>query len=232
MLRTPVLVSSLTKYLIRFASSSAITKADLGALSSSISSDDTNIQTPQNIAVALCIQRYPHLSPEMSKLESDYSDLIEKSETAESYLSDHELRIKRELQTTQQKPKEIATSTTKSPSTSAAIAVETAQDFEDKMNKEFKQFQFALRQTDDDKTNNIKSQNRKLDQNLLLIVQRKNEKNGKDEWIFPQKLYEGEKSLRMTADQVPSICGNLNVQILGNAPWAWYKSSDKTDPIK
>jgi hypothetical protein len=49
------------------------------------------------IKVALCIQRYVHLSPEMDPLEKDYSNLITQLETENSYLSDHELRHKREM---------------------------------------------------------------------------------------------------------------------------------------
>jgi hypothetical protein len=66
----------------------------------------TNVQTPSSstikqdkipqIKVALCIQRYPHLSPEMSELEKDYTNLLGQLETENSYLSDHELRHKTE----------------------------------------------------------------------------------------------------------------------------------------
>jgi len=49
------------------------------------------------IKVALCIQRYAHLSPEMTQLEKDYTNLLAQLETENSYLSDHELRHKREL---------------------------------------------------------------------------------------------------------------------------------------
>jgi hypothetical protein len=49
---------------------------------------------------------------------------------------------------------------------------------------------------EDDKTNNLRSHNRKLDQNLLLIVQQKNSQSNKEEWIFPEKTYDGEPSLR------------------------------------
>ncbi len=49
------------------------------------------------IKVALCIQRYAHLSPEMSQLEKDYTNLLAQLETENSYLSDHELRHKTEL---------------------------------------------------------------------------------------------------------------------------------------
>lgn len=117
--------------------------------------------------------------------------------------------------------------------------VETAVDFEDRLAKEFENFQFMPRQTgetmktdasidhffflslDDDKTNNLRSHHRKLDQNLVLIVKRKD----KDEWIFPEKKVDGEKSLRQVVENLIPTCGNLHVQISGNAPWAVYNSS-------
>ena len=49
------------------------------------------------IKVALCIQRYASLSPEMKPLEKEYSNLLERLETDNSYLSDHELRHKTEM---------------------------------------------------------------------------------------------------------------------------------------
>jgi hypothetical protein len=59
-------------------------------------STNASTKLPQ-IKVALCIQRYPHLSPKMNQLEKDYTDLLRQLEDESSYLSDHELRHKREL---------------------------------------------------------------------------------------------------------------------------------------
>jgi len=190
--------------------------------SSSPSSTKQQQQLPQ-ITVALCIQRYVHLSPEMTKLEKDYSNLITQLEAENSYLSDHELRHKTET--------ELAKQRHNSP-TSAATSiniVETVVDKEDRFVKELESFHFMSRETEDDKSNNIRSHNRKLEQNLLLIVQRKNIQLNKDEWIFPEKTYDGEPSLRVTAEQIASSCGNLVVQISGNTPLAWYKNT--ADPL-
>ncbi len=74
--------------------------------------------------------------------------------------------------------------------------VETVLDLEDRLAKEFKNFQLMPRETEDDKMNNLRSHNRKLDQSLLLIVQQKNSQSNQDEWIFPERNYDGEPSLR------------------------------------
>ncbi len=65
-------------------------------ISSTSSSTIKSEKLPQ-IKVALCIQRYAHLSPEMSQLEKDYTNLVTQLETENSYLSDHELRHKNEM---------------------------------------------------------------------------------------------------------------------------------------
>ena len=59
---------------------------------------------------------------------------------------------------------------------------------------------------EDDKTNNLRSHNRKLDQNLLLVVQQTNSQSNKDEWIFPEKTYDGEPSLRAVSLSYHSNC--------------------------
>ena len=94
--------------------------------------------------------------------------------------------------------REIAKQRQSSATSTAATVniVETAVDLEDRLANEFKNFQFMPRETEDDKNNNLRSHNRKLDQSLLLIVQQKNSQSNKDEWIFPERTYGGEPSLR------------------------------------
>lgn len=211
MLRNSLLVSS--SIVRRLIVANASTNVQTAAAAATIKTD----KQPQ-IKVALCIQRYAHLSPELSQLEKDYSDLMIQLETENSYLSDHELRHKNEV--------EIAKQRQSSPTSTTATMniVETAVDLEDRLAKEFKNFQFMSRETEDDKTNNLRSLNRKLDQNLLLIVQQKNAQSNKDEWVFPEKIYEGETSLRAAAERLVSTCGNLHVQIAGNAPLAYFNN--------
>ncbi|CAF1559113.1 unnamed protein product [Adineta ricciae] len=214
LLRIPSLVSSsiVRRLVIANASTSSQTTAAV-----------TKSEKLPQIKVALCIQRYAHLSPEMAPIEKEYTDLITEVETENSYLSDHELRHKRELELGKQR--QISAT-----STAASVTiVETAVDLEDRLAKDFSNFHFMPRETEDDKTNNLHSHNRKLDDNLLLIVQQKNTQTNKDEWIFPEKNYNGERSLRAAVEQLVTTCGNLHVQIAGNAPLACYKDdADKS----
>ena len=47
-----------------------------------------------------------------------------------------------------------------------------------------------------------------------------------NEWMLPTSDRQEGESMRAAADRaVSQFCGpNLNVQILGNAPWAFYKN--------
>jgi hypothetical protein len=76
----------------RFVIAKASTNVEVSSSSPTIKSE----KLPQ-IKVALCIQRYAHLSPEMNQLEKDYTDLLAQLEVENSYLSDHELRHKSEM---------------------------------------------------------------------------------------------------------------------------------------
>ncbi|UJR26550.1 hypothetical protein I4U23_007873 [Adineta vaga] len=231
MLRTSLRVSSSIARRLVIANASSNSQKSAAAAAAAPSSTTTTTTTNKSnnrpqIKVALCIQRYAHLSPEMTSLEKDYSNLNLQLETENSYLSDHELRHKREVELVKQRqasPTGTATSVN---------IVETAVDLEDRLAKEFSNFQFMSRETEDDKTNNLRSHNRKLDDNLLLIVQQKDNQIDKDEWIFPEKNYDGEPSLRAVIEQLIPTCGNLHVQIAGNAPLACYKNDADTSSKK
>jgi hypothetical protein len=76
----------------RFVIAKASTNVETSSSSPTVKAE----KLPQ-IKVALCIQRYAHLSPEMNQLEKDYTDLLAQLEVENSYLSDHELRHKSEM---------------------------------------------------------------------------------------------------------------------------------------
>jgi hypothetical protein len=89
-------------FLIYLVSSSVarrlvIANASTNVQTSSSSSSTIKSEKLPQIKVALCIQRYAHLSPDMNQLEKDYTNLLTQVETENSYLSDHELRHKSEM---------------------------------------------------------------------------------------------------------------------------------------
>ena len=82
-------------------------------------------------------------------------------------------------------------------------------------------FQAASRITEADKTNDLKSLNRKLGDSLFLVVQR----NRKDcPWQFPQgKLQDDSETLRQGAERVLSrAVGKIGRWFISNAPLAYY----------
>lgn len=88
---------------------------------------------------------------------------------------------------------------------------------------EFSKFVPAPRETEDDKMNNIKSINRKLDDTLIFLC---DHKLGKENiLLLPQaKWIEGE-TLRQTAERIVSekFRSDLKVHFYGNAPIGFYK---------
>jgi large subunit ribosomal protein L46 len=107
-------------------------------------------------------------------------------------------------------------------------SLQTAQDYEDLNQEELTKFKFESRETEDDKSNNLKSFNRKLDDTLMLICGEKVEKT--DVFLLPQaKWVEGE-TLRQTAERIVSekFGEGLKVQFYGHAPCGFYKSKYKT----
>ena len=75
---------------------------------------------------------------------------------------------------------------------SEEIVSESALDFEDRWEKEFKSFQFAERVTPDSEKKNYKNINRIMDKKVILLVKNKQTNT----WEFPIAEWKNEKSLR------------------------------------
>lgn len=102
--------------------------------------------------------------------------------------------------------------------------MQTAQDYEDASNDEFSKFIAAPRETEDDKNNNVKSLNRKLDETLLFVCEQKLDADEK-RLLLPQAKWKEGETLRQTAERiVKETCGtDLKVHFYGNAPVGFYK---------
>jgi len=165
---------------------------------------------------AICVERCPVITVQKTKIEKEYSDLMNSIEFENSKLSDHELRkIREEAMLSQQQKEE-------EEDRGAAEETQTALDLEDKWEAELKTFIPAPRRTSADEANDMQSTSRCLDTSLYLLVRQKIE--GKDHWVMPQTEWEKGESIRQTAERaLNSHCGEIKCTVLGNAPAAVAK---------
>lgn len=100
---------------------------------------------------------------------------------------------------------------------------------------ELQKFTAAPRETEDDKKNNVKSLNRKLEDTLVFLC---DHKLGKENvTLLPQGKWNQGETLRQTAERiVAERCGSdLKVHFYGNAPVGFYRykypASDRKETV-
>ncbi|XP_046417824.1 39S ribosomal protein L46, mitochondrial isoform X1 [Neodiprion fabricii] len=169
-----------------------------------------------DLVSAVCVERHPVISKPLKDIEAKFQHYLDQLEFENSMKSDHELRHK--------KDKEIQEQIKAGTGEIDMDAIkQTAQDFEDASLDELNKFQFASRTTEADKKNDLTSLDRKLDKNLVLLVEQ--QVGEKIFWIPPQGVRKDGETLRQTAERVlKETCGEtLNVKFYGNAPCGFYK---------
>lgn len=177
-----------------------------------------NLSTTNNekwdLLSAVCVERRPVITKPFSQLERKFYTILNEMEAERSHKSNHEIR--RELD------KALA-KTQASDIDSDKTTHQTAQDFEDAAQDEYKKFKFANRTTQADEKNDTTSLDRMLDHSLVLLIKKQ---LGKDlHWIFPQGIHQEGETMRQTAERVlKENCGDqLKTNFLGNAPCGFYK---------
>ncbi|XP_003708195.2 mitochondrial ribosomal protein L46 isoform X2 [Megachile rotundata] len=176
-------------------------------------SSDQNIVVAEkwDLLSAVCLERHPVITKPMKDIEVRYEKMLRQIEFENSILSDFELKKQKEIkQTTKQSDLENIT------------LHQTAQDFEDACDEELRKFQFAPRENETE-DNTIVSLRRKLDKNLLLLVEQKI--GDVSYWIPPQSIRQQSETMIQTARRsLEEFCGNnVKVQFYGNAPIGFYK---------
>ncbi|KAL3278451.1 hypothetical protein HHI36_013772 [Cryptolaemus montrouzieri] len=176
-----------------------------------------NLREKWDIITAVCLERKPIIVPEMNKLEKEFSDYLANLELNNSLKNDFELRNEAE-----QKQLEILKSGAGDIDGEVTLK-QTAQDLIDACREEAAKFKLASCTTADDKTNNIKSLNRKLSKHLVLLT---NQKIGnKTYYLLPQGERQEGESLRQAAERIlKDQCGDgLQALVYSNAPAGFYK---------
>ncbi|KAF2898318.1 hypothetical protein ILUMI_07861 [Ignelater luminosus] len=167
-----------------------------------------------DLITAVCLERKPILTPPLNDLEQNFKSLLSQLEYEHSLKSNHEVRHEHEI-----KQQELL----KKGDTDADIAMkETAQDLLDAWNDELSKFTFGSTITEDDKSNNVKSLNRKLNKHLVLLVKHK---LGKEtHFLLPQRIRQDGEALRQTAERVlQETCPDVKARFYSNAPSGFYK---------
>ncbi|KAL8587149.1 hypothetical protein ACOMHN_026117 [Nucella lapillus] len=169
---------------------------------------------------AVCLQRHPVVTTELTELEQRYKDLMTDLELENSILSDHELHA---LEDKAIAEKRLQAEENEQGEGEVEGARVTALDLEDAWEADAKDFTPAPRITEDDKTDNVRSLDRKLDQSLFLLV--KQTLGDKGHWVFPQGPRLDGESMRQAAERVlQSHCGDgATAQFVGNAPCGFYQ---------
>lgn len=114
-------------------------------------------------------------------------------------------------------------------------SLQSAQDYQDANADELAKFKMMPRDTEDDKTNNLKSHNRKLDDTLMLVCSHAVNKN--EVLLLPQAQWNEGETLRQTAERIvkEKFGSELQVHFYGHAPCGFYKykykPNDKKDSV-
>ncbi|EGI68670.1 PREDICTED: 39S ribosomal protein L46, mitochondrial [Acromyrmex echinatior] len=161
---------------------------------------------------AVCLERHPVIIQSMGEMELKFYNMLKKIEYETSLKSDHELKREKEEQ-----------KKSSSKEDTIETLIQTVQEFEDSSQEELNNFKFASTITKFDEQNVMSTLKRKLNKNLLLLVQQK--VGNSHYWIPPQGIRKEGETMRQTAERVlQDACGaNIKVKFYGNAPIGFYK---------
>ncbi|XP_043254420.1 39S ribosomal protein L46, mitochondrial [Colletes gigas] len=173
-----------------------------------------NIETvgTWDLLSAVCLERHPIITKPMQDIEFRFKELLLQEEYENSLLSDFEIQSKKEGKPTKK------VSTNDNPRT-----YQTAQEYEDATKQELENFKFAPRISEFEEDNKVVSLKRKLDKNLILLVEQS--VGNANFWIPPQSVRKQEETMIQTAHRtVQELCGNdIKVKFYGNAPIGFFQ---------
>ncbi|XP_019722221.1 large ribosomal subunit protein mL46 [Hippocampus comes] len=177
-------------------------------------------RSPWTLMAAVCLQRPPVISADLSLVEQRFARLMQQMELEKSILSEHELRLLEDAERLRRKQADEDEDDDDDERKEQDIVL--TQDLEDEWERKFKTFRPAPRNTDDaDK--DLSSSGRLLSDSLVLLAE---QQVGSDKlWLLPQAQWRPGETLRHTAQRAldslaePTIKANF----LGQAPCGVYK---------
>ncbi|XP_063301701.1 large ribosomal subunit protein mL46 [Pelobates fuscus] len=197
----------------------ALRAARLGCRALTSSSSAGGGRSPWQLHSAVCLKRPAVVSQSKTPIQRDVEDLLQQMELEGSLYSDHELRLMED----EARLKRKQSNTYDSDEEDEDNEIVMGQDLEDMWEQKSRQFKTAPRVTETNVKNDKSSLNRKLENNLVLLVK---EKIGNEEiWMFPQVAWECGETMRQTAERaIANLSDNsIKAHFLGNAPCGFYK---------
>nr|XP_033776362.1 39S ribosomal protein L46, mitochondrial isoform X2 [Geotrypetes seraphini] len=151
--------------------------------------------SPWRLFGAVCLQRLAVVSRAKDPVQEAMAEMLGQMEVEKSLYSDHEIGLKEDKERIQRQQSENYDSDDED----SGKRLMTLEDLEEIWEQKFKQFKAGPRVTDADKKNDRMSLNRKLDDNLVLLVK---EKIGNEEvWLLPQVDWQCGETIRQTAER-------------------------------
>ncbi|KAK9296885.1 hypothetical protein QLX08_009276 [Tetragonisca angustula] len=196
-LRTPSSLSFLT------TSISSTSKVISRTLSEQNTDIDIDLVEKWDLLSAVCLERHPVITKSMLDIETRFHDMLQQVELENSMISDFEMQKQNNKNR------------------------KTVQDLEDSWKEEFTNFKFAERISKNEEDNAVVSLRRKLDKNLVLLVEQKI--GDSNFWIPPQSIRKHRETMIQTAHRtIQELCGN-NIKVKF---YAKYVSGDISPDIK
>lgn len=169
---------------------------------------------------AVCLQRLPVISADLSPMEQQFRQMMHQMELEKSLLSDHELRLLEDAERMSRKQADNYDSDEEDDRGDQEIML--AQDLEDSWEQKLKSFQPAPRvKADVDK--DLTSLERCLADSLVLLAEQ--QVGGEKLWLLPQTQWQEGETLRQTAERALASlpAAGFKATFLGNAPCGVYK---------
>lgn len=159
------------------------------------------------------------VSQSKAPIQREVEEMLKQIDLEKSFYSDHELQLMKDADRLRRKQSDTYDSDDEEEEQDIVMA----QDLEDTWEQKWRQMNLAPRITEADEKNDRTSLNRKLDNNLVLLVK---EKIGNEElWMFPQVEWLAGETMRQTAERALSNLSENHVEacFFGNAPCGFYK---------
>jgi hypothetical protein len=176
-------------------------------------------------SVAIC--RSPIVAPEMTEIQKKFVQCHKEIEDENSFKSDFELRVEKDLKLLEKK-KQLEAEGKDLSQLEGEIGITAMMQEEDWLKrKETVSAQYGIDKHAFEHNDNVQTLSRYFDRKLMLIVKQKFENSSDDyasPWILPQ-LKNSNESLRQTAERcIGDVFDNdMKLRIYGNAP-IWHMS--------